>query len=257
LASNRYAKEYEIHYYQIDKEQKATALALVNLLEDTALSHSQAIGLGMEELKSKGIVWLLNSWNIIIDKYPKWHDRISIESWPSHRERFYATTESFIKDVNGVIIVRASILWILVSIERKRPIRIPLEFSELYGMELEKAIDYPFNRIEEVVAPEMEGNYLVRRSDIDTNQHVNNSRYIEWALEQVPAHIYEHYRLHSLEVKYKKEAMPGSRINSCCKTYIEEDERCVYLHSILSEDRNTEFAAAKTAWVKNNSNIQS
>jgi acyl-ACP thioesterase len=252
MGANRYAKEYEIHYYQIDKTQKATALALVSLLEDTALSHSQAIGLGIEELRAKRIVWLLNSWNIIIDKYPKWYDRISIENWMTHMEHFYATTDSYIKNANGEIIARASILWILMSIERKRPIRVPLEFSELYGMESEKAIAHPFRPIEGVNGPETEGSYLVRRSDIDTNEHVNNSRYIEWALEQVPTNVYDQCRLYSLEVKYKRETTLGNRIYSCCKPFKKEDERCVYLHSILSEDRNTEFAVAKTVWVKSN-----
>lgn len=251
MGANRFTKEYEVHYYQLDKDRKATPLAVLNLLEDAALSHSQAIGLGIDELKSRGIVWLISAWNIVIDRYPTWHERIRIESWASHTERFYATTEYYMKDVNGEIVVRASILWILMSIERKRPIRIPLEFGDMYGMESERAIDHAFCPIGQVCEPEMEGNYRVRRIDIDTNQHVNNSRYVEWALEQVPEDVYNHYRLHSLEVKYKKETMLGTRINSCCKLFVEEDGKCICLHSILSENRDTEFAVVKTAWEKN------
>lgn len=247
---NRFTKEYEIHYYQIDKTQKATALSLVNLLEDTAISHSQSIGLGIDELKSKGIVWLINCWNIIIDKYPKCHDRISIENWTSHFERFYATKEFYIKDIDGEIIARASTLWILMSIEKKRPIRIPLEFGEMYGINPEKAIDDPFSPIEYIDGYEAERKFDVRRRDIDTNEHVNNSRYMEWALEQVPADVYDNHCLHSIEIKYKKETTLGNVIISRCNSFKKENGMSICLHSILSDDGNTEVASAKTVWIK-------
>lgn len=248
MHSDKFTKEYEIHYHQIDKNKKATPLSLISLMEETAISHSQSVGLGIDELEAANMVWVLNRWSIEIDSQPSWHDRISVITWPSSFERFYATREFKIKDPEGRTLVRASTLWILINFQKKRPIRIPLEFGDRYGISPVKAIDNPFGTIEPVGASHGAGSFPVRRSDIDTNGHVNNCRYVEWALEQVPQDVYDNCRLQSLEVEYKKETTLGSTVNSLCRLSSEEKGVASFVHSILSEDKSLELASAKTLW---------
>lgn len=39
---------------------------------------------------------------------------------------------------------------------------------------------------------------VARRSDMDMNGHINNVTYLAWALETVPAHVYDTHKLYEV-----------------------------------------------------------
>lgn len=45
-------------------------------------------------------------------------------------------------------------------------------------------------------------------SDVDTNQHMNNTRYIQWALDIIDYHIHKDYFISDITIQYKKEIQP-------------------------------------------------
>lgn len=244
----KFSKNFQVHYYGINGRQQATPITLLQYLEETAISHSESVGYGINRLKSEGIGWILNRWSLIIDCYPLWNDEVVVETWPSNMERFYASREFYIKGNDGCIIGRASSLWIFLDIEKKRPRRIPVELEQTYGLEPSKAIENPFTDLKNSSNTQPEKSFSVRRSDIDTNGHVNNTRYIEWALEAVPEDVHRDFSLTSLEIEYKKETTLGDVINSC---YVEEqnDMQSVnFNHSIRNSADGTELASARTVW---------
>ena len=57
-----------------------------------------------------------------------------------------------------------------------------------------------------------EKSFDVRYSDIDTNMHVNNVKYVSWALETVPKDIVLNYELKNVKVTYEKETTYGETI---------------------------------------------
>lgn len=250
MQPKRFSKEFQVHYYEINKHQEATPLTLVNYLEDTAISHSSAAGLSVNELKAMGTGWILNRWSLVIDEYPVLGQKVVVETWPSHFERFYAWREFIIKNYDNKAICRASSLWIYLDIHKRRPVRIPADFGERYGIENIKAVDAPFTEFSCGPVSEPVKEFSVRRSDIDTNEHVNNTRYIEWLLEAVPQEIYDGSKIHSLEIVYKKETNYGKTV---CSGYIAENSSAngiCLLHSVWDKNSGLELAAAKTIWKK-------
>lgn len=118
-----FQKDYEIYYFQIDQNREVTPVSILHFLEDIATSHSEAVGLGIDHLLSQRTGWVLNRWHLRMDRYPKLGEEISIETWPSKFERFYATREFGIEDSQGNPLGQASSLWIYLSLDKKRPIR--------------------------------------------------------------------------------------------------------------------------------------
>ena len=47
--------------------------------------------------------------------------------------------------------------------------------------------------------------FKVRYGDIDSNMHVNNVRYVEWAVESLPLETVLNYELKELNVVFEKE----------------------------------------------------
>jgi acyl-ACP thioesterase len=247
----RFSKDFNIHYYEVDSSQYATIPSILNYLQDTAISHSASIGLGVSDLIANGACWVLSRWSLIIDKYPVINERISIETWPWRMERFYAWRDFLIKNSNGEVIAKASSLWIYIDIAKRRPIRIPSEYSRVYGLEEDmKSIENPFSDFDASVISSDCLDFNVRRSDIDTNNHVNNTRYIEWILEAVPDRIYDNYRIKSLEIIYKKETRYGGAVCSGYSISAEKSNAAELLHTITDKDSKTELAIAKTIWEK-------
>lgn len=246
----RFSQEFDIYYFQTNTYQEASIISLLNYMEETALSHTESIGLGIDKLRAKGVAWILNRWSLKIDRYPSWKDRIRIETWPSHFQRFYATREFYIKDKNEKIIGRATSLWVYLNIERKRPVRIPEYYGEAYGINHHRALDDPFGELVSVKDIKHKKDFMVRRDDIDTNNHVNNSKYVNWIVETVPLEIYEKFIPSSLEIKYKKETGYGSSVVCGYADEKKSESSCIFRHVITDKDSNSELAVARTIWKK-------
>ena len=88
--------------------------------------------------------------------------------------------------------------------------------------------------------------FPVRRSDQDSNQHVNNTVYADWALETVPDEVAAGH-LSSLEVSFRAEALYGDSILSrCIATPAANGTEC--LHQIVNSRDGRELARLRTRW---------
>ncbi|MEG6511257.1 acyl-ACP thioesterase domain-containing protein [Desulforamulus ruminis] len=54
-------------------------VSVLNYLEETAIAHSEAVGSGLNKLKSEGIAWVLNRWSVQTGRYPQWNEKIIVE----------------------------------------------------------------------------------------------------------------------------------------------------------------------------------
>lgn len=243
-----YSKNFEVQYYEINKYREATPISILNYLEETAISHSDSVGYGMERLYDDGVAWVLNRWHVVIDKYPMWSDKITIETWPSGFERFYANREFLIKDSEQNIIGKAASLWIFLNINSRRPARIPAEMGVAYGIDPQRSFDYSFGKLDMADSSFIGRDFCIKKSDIDTNNHVNNAIYLDWMLESVPDEIYNNFMLVSFEIQYKKELTYGAKVHSGCSVAQCKGMEQVFFHKITNES-GIECALGRTRWI--------
>lgn len=243
----KYKKTFEIRYYEADKNKKATPLSILSYLGETSGAHTDSIDFKLDKDKSLNYGWMLNRWRVEINRYPKVGERITIETWSSGVDRFYATREFIIYDESNNEICRASTLWILVNMMKKRPIRIPDEFSQAMEPIDEKNFEefYQFRNNMEI---EDYIDFHVRRSDIDSNNHVNNTKYISWIVETIPEEIYENFYLYEFEIQYKKETKYGNTILSGCEELPVEEDKVDFIHTIMDDNLEENHALGITRW---------
>lgn len=242
---NKFKQQFRVNYYEINTYREATPNTILNYLEEAAVSHSESVGYGIDSLLERNLGWVLNRWHLIMERYPIWGENIIIETWPSNFQRFYATRQFFIKDNDNNILGRASSLWIFLDIVKKRPKRIPTEFGDAYGMDPLRAMDDPFSDFSFLDNPTYNKEFQIRKSDIDTNNHVNNGKYVDWILETIPLDLYNTHSLYELEVVYKNEIKYGESINASCDNYKDG-----FIHYISKADESSEVAMGKTTWKK-------
>ncbi|MCQ4924265.1 thioesterase [Tissierella carlieri] len=244
---SKYKKMFQIPYYDADKYRRATPIAILTYLGETSGAHTDHIGFGVDKLQALNYGWMLNRWKVKIRRYPNVKENITIETWTSGVDKFYATREFIIYDEKAIEIGRASTVWIFLNMEKKRPIRVPAEFIKAINPVEEKTFDdfYDFKKeieIEEYI------DFHVRRSDIDYNNHVNNTKYLSWMLETIPEYIYENYMLEEFEILYKKETTYGNTILSGSNEVNKTDDLYKYFHNILDKDNKENHSMGVTKW---------
>lgn len=251
---NKYKKSFHIPYYDTDKEGKITPYNILKYFVETSASQTDDFASKEENTDNLNCGWMLYKWKVQINKYPKAKEKVYIETWISNLDRFYAYREFAILNENDEILGVASTIFIFVDMERKRPIRIPNEFIKKSKIINESN----FVEFEDFKGKIEIHNYIdfkVRRSDIDYNNHVNNTKYLLWIMEVVPDHIYENYILSQFEIVYKKEIKYGDTILS---SYIENEinnNEISFTHKISGKEKSEDHAYGKTKWVKKSKKI--
>ena len=233
---NKYSKKYEINYYDVDYNLKCKLSSIVNFFCDIGNCHSESLGDTIEQLTKKNMAWVFYKYDINIYEYPKYRDIVTIETYPISFNKFYAHRGYNIINEEGKIIAKGMALFFLIDINRRRPMRIPNEEIDLYQGNDINGIHIDMEDIKALEESEINKSFNVRYSDIDSNWHVNNSKYMEWAIESVPQEIIKDYELKRIKVVFDKETTYGHKIDVSTQIIKEDDGKIRTLHLITSDD---------------------
>ncbi len=205
-----FEKEYDIRYYEADFNGRILLSRLLNFFDDCAIKQSESIGVGLNYLKSLNASWFLYQWDISIKELPSYNDVVIVKTEPLEFCRFYGTRK-FEVFLNKNKIIEAFSIWIFIDIVKKSPKRIPEDLSLSYGVEKESE---KIKHIE-IFTPE---HYSIKRieeatiSDLDTNNHINQAVYLDWAINSLPIEFITANKPERLKVIYKKETKLNEKV---------------------------------------------
>jgi medium-chain acyl-[acyl-carrier-protein] hydrolase len=244
--ANIFTKEYEIHYYEIDVKKRLLMTSLIDFLGDIATDHSEKLGLGMDYLRESNVAWVLYKWDIDMYEYPIYGDKITIKTIPYAFKRFYGYRRFEVFNEVGELIGKAESQWIVINTEKKRPLRVPEHIGATYGVQGEGDEPFAFSDINKPSSISSEKEFKVRYTDIDTNMHVNNAKYVAWAIEGVPLEVVLNKALRCIRVTYSKETKYGDTVKVL--TEIKEvDNKTVCLHKIVDSE-GKELTFLESIW---------
>lgn len=243
----KFIKKYEVNYYDIDSNQKCKFTSIVNYLCDVGTSHSAAIGETIDVLlNEKKYTWVFYKYDIKMYKYPSYGDIVTIETEAIGFNKFYAYRKYTMLDDKGNVYGEGIALFLLINIERRRPIRVTKEQLELYDC-LDCVKEIEMIEPSEIERIDYEKEFLVRYSDIDTNEHVNNEKYIEWAIESLPIEISKNHMIKDMNIKYEREAVYNDKIKVYAQ--VEKTEQgIVTIHKIISTVNEKELTRVEIKW---------
>ena len=224
-----FSYDYKIKYSDIGTDNKITLKALVDTLQEAAISHSELAGYGINNIHNTHLAWLLLNWKIEIKSYPILNDNITVKTWPRIFDKLYSYRDFEVYDENNNLIAIASSKWFAIDTISKKIIRLTPEITEAYGSTTSKSVfESPLQ--EKVKVPEelkLNFNYTIQRRDLDTNGHVNNLHYIDYALETLDEDIFNSNVFNNLEIIYKKEIKLKENIN--CYYSFEDNKHIIII----------------------------
>jgi medium-chain acyl-[acyl-carrier-protein] hydrolase len=244
-----FEQEFPIRYHELDSHGLLRPVTLLNLVQDAGGMHAAQLGVSVRDLRQRGLTWVLSRVHLTVDRYLHADDVIHVRTWPSTREGLFSCREFELFDRNGNLFSRATSSWAVLNLASRRPVRLQECLPE-YPLTPRRALDDVFASLPQFPdAPDdafLEIPFMVRRSDQDSNQHVNNTVYSDWALEAVPDEQATGH-LSSLEVSFRAEAVYGDSILSQCSV-IKSGEQAECLHRIVDSRDRRELARLRTRW---------
>lgn len=245
-----FTKEYELHYYDVDKNLRANMSTIINILSDIGTKQSEELGSGMSLLLDQNMTWVFYNYHIKIFRSPVYGEKLYVSTEPTGFKKYYALRNYEIKDSNGNVIVSANAIFLLINIEKRRMMRIPEEQYEIYGVDGDLKGDFKIPKLERLEEFKYEDKFKVRYTDIDSNNHVNNTKYIDWSIETLPEEIVNNYVLDEVRVTFEKECKYGEEVKVFTDIREEEGGALVTVHKIEASD-GRELTRLIGCWKKN------
>ena len=202
----KYQWKQRIRYSEVDGERKLTIPNLVNYFQDCSTFQSEELGVGCEYMEEHQKAWVLSFWQIVIERRPKLGEEVTVETFATGFDGLYGTRNFVMTDAKGSKIAYAYSIWVFMDLKKGRPVR--------------RKQGEPFP---------------VRRHQIDTNHHVNNSQYVQMALD-VWEEMGTPSKIRELRVEYKKSAVYGDMIYP---SMIEEQDNTTI---VLGDEKERPYA---------------
>lgn len=240
--------EHTVPYFAVDENLKMKETYVFDLLLEVANRHGQFVNRGVKELIGSNMTWMMYKWRIKFVRRPSATEKISIRTWPSTFQKIKASREYELVDENGEVLVYGSSIWVLIDLEKGKPMMIPDDFRETFGLEKDaKAFFKNFDKFRYDVESSSVETFKVRRSDIDMNHHVNSVNYLEWMLETVEP---SGKNLDEIEIYYVNQAKYGDIISSELAFIEESEEEDIYIHRIYVKGEEEVYTYGKSTWRK-------
>lgn len=241
-------KEYEVNYYEVDYKKRILLTSIMNYFGDICTMQSENLGINLDYMKENNMAWVLFKWDINIIRYPLYGENVKVKTVPYSFRKFYAYRKFEVMDSSGKVVITANSLWFLIDTLKRKSLKIPEEMYKAFGIESNNNEKLEIKKVQIPQEFDVNKDFNVRYSDIDTNLHVNNVKYAAWAIETVPMEVVLNYTLNKINITYEKETVYGEVVTVSTKVN-NQDNEIICVHKITDSTENI-ITLAETTWVQ-------
>ena len=209
-----YQEDFRIYSYQTDVANQWRPSAILEVMQEMAGAHAELLGVGRNALMNRNLAWVLTRVEVEMDRYPSSNEIVTVETFPMPVRRWFFPRYYVMRDGSGLEIGRAGSLWVLLDFTSRRmsrpddvarflpdnsdmiaPLGLPAPVTEVSGT-LETATRLPVY------------------TDLDCNQHVNNTRYMDWCCNALGVDPMKTHGLSHVMLNFDAEIRPGQEIRT-------------------------------------------
>lgn len=236
-------EEFYIKSYHVDFNRDIKISSLMLFFQEAAWASALSLGFGYDDMSAKGLYWVMSRMRFELLELPSWGDVVRVETWPVGVEGlfFRRDFEIYIEDR---LIARGVAPHIVLDSKTGRPKR-------------DSDIDIPFPRKSEKFAVESIPTRLlfncvdvvarreVRYSDLDFNDHVNNTIYFDWVSDCFDKEFYSNYTISSFQLEFLSETHMGDHIELRIGKITDNH----FQHEAYNIDSGKVVFKAETLWI--------
>ena len=192
----------------VDMHRRLRTSVLFSLMQEAAIAHTQALGMGREKTLDRGALWIVTLQSADILRMPEYDEEVVLRSWPGTAMHLLFPRYCALDTASGEPLVRASALWSLLDAKTRR-----LVFPERLGIVIDGVTtgdEHPLPSPPRVLPCTEERPFTVPYSYVDLNGHMNNTRYLDLAEDCLAAPAAGR-RLRAVRAEFSREARFGER----------------------------------------------
>jgi len=240
-----WTESFAVRSYEVTPHGRASLQTLCKYCQEVAGNHAQALGLSRDAMLDRGLAWVLMRLRLQVQRYPEWGHTVRVETWPSGVDSLHATRAFLLRDGNAAPLARGTSAWAVIDVKRRRPVRIPDDVYDIEPPDRPRPLDFATRRVHALEQADRARRFDVRFSDLDVNQHVNNVRYVEWALEAAPREMLLTQQPTEIDIQFRAETGLGETV----VTQLQQDADRL-LHRLRRTRDDKTVAQATTQWAE-------
>jgi len=198
-----------IRFGAIDKSDLMTLDAAFNFFQEAAISHAENLGVGREAMARTNQLWILSRMSVQVNRRPQYGEAVTVRTWPRGGEKLFALRDFDIRDAADNPAVQSRSCWLIIDMEKRRPLRPQSIMDTLPKNEGQDALSTGALAIEERPSMRKMAERQALYSDVDYNGHVNNVSYIRWIEDAIDPALLEQAQQIRLDINYLNEVLPG------------------------------------------------
>ncbi len=205
-----FEKSYDIRQCDVDAFGNLTDDKILFFAQDTAGQHCNLLAVDSPALEEKGLFWAVLRHGVQISRRPREGERITVQTWPMPTTRTAYPRSTVAYDAQGQEVFRAISLWVLMDRQSRAMVLPGKSGVQVQGVLLGSELAVP-QGMTLIPAP----NFRERRvvfSDLDSNGHVNNCRYLQWVADLLPSGFHRENQAREYSVCYLSEAREGEEL---------------------------------------------
>lgn len=203
-----YTFQSRIRYSEVGTDGNLTLESLLDYFQDCSTFHSEDLGLGIEYLKKHQAAWVLSAWQIVVNRYPRLNESVTIGTAPYDFKGFVGSRNFWMDTEAGERLAYANSVWSLINTEKGVPMKPTQDMLDGYVLAEKLDMNYAPRKIAVPAFGNGQEEVIVRPHHLDTNGHVNNGQYVRMAMDYVP----KDFLIYQLRAEYKKQAVLNDRI---------------------------------------------
>jgi acyl-ACP thioesterase len=208
---NIWSETFALRFGAVDRSDRLTMWSTLDFFQEAAISHATVLGVGREAMKTTGQLWVLSRLSVFWQRRPGYGETITVRSWPRGSEKLFAVRDYDIRDAEDRPIVRGRSGWLILDMARRRPLKVQSMMDKLPMNEGENAFSAPASGLEVRENLVQAGERRAAYSDVDYNDHVNNTRYIQWIQDMTEPGLLDRADQMRLDINYLSEVKLGER----------------------------------------------
>jgi acyl-ACP thioesterase len=202
----------DIRFGCVDRSDRLTLASVFNFFQEAAISHAADLGVGRDDLALSAQAWVLSRLSLFIERRAAYGETVEVSTWPRRSEKLFALRDYEIRDAQGKAIVRGRGGWLVLDIEKRRPLRPQQLVDALPHNEGRDAFPAGPIGLDQRDGLEKIAERNALYSDIDFYGHANNARIIQWVQDVTDMEILTKASQIRLDINYLSEGMPGDTV---------------------------------------------
>ena len=205
-----YQKEFTVDSTVTDCFGRLKSSAVLSFVQEVAGQHFDRMALDPTP-EHKGLMWVIIRHRLQISRMPLKGETIRLETWPMPTTRVAYPRSVVAYDAQGQELFRSISLWVLMDRNTRAMVLPGKSGIAVAGILRGNELPSPNSLAPLVCSASV--NRRVCFTDLDVNDHMNNARYLEWAMDLLPSSFHGNHRLQDVTMCYLGEAREGDLLS--------------------------------------------